>query len=91
MQLAKYRAALPQTGDRLFMTDGGLETTLIFHERVVLREGSRSATRSTAPITSDSHASSARLRNLRCARRGSPDRRPWSTGGMPSSRTAAPH
>ena len=30
--MSKYRHNLPQTRDRLFMTDGGLETTLIFHE-----------------------------------------------------------
>lgn len=29
---AKYRQRLPQTGSGLFMTDGGLETTLIFHD-----------------------------------------------------------
>lgn len=29
---AKYRDGLPQLGDRLFLTDGGIETTLIFHE-----------------------------------------------------------
>lgn len=29
---AKYRDHLPQLDDRLFLTDGGLETTLIFHE-----------------------------------------------------------
>lgn len=29
---AKYRQRLPQTGSSLFMTDGGLETTLIFHD-----------------------------------------------------------
>lgn len=29
---AKYRQRLPQTGSKLFMTDGGLETTLIFHD-----------------------------------------------------------
>ena len=28
----KYRHRLPQLEDRLFLTDGGLETTLIFHE-----------------------------------------------------------
>ncbi len=27
-----YRKALPQLGDDLFLTDGGIETTLIFHE-----------------------------------------------------------
>jgi homocysteine S-methyltransferase len=26
-----HRASLPQLGDGLFLTDGGLETTLIFH------------------------------------------------------------
>jgi homocysteine S-methyltransferase len=31
-----YRKALPQLHDRLFMTDGGLETTLIFHDGVDL-------------------------------------------------------
>jgi S-methylmethionine-dependent homocysteine/selenocysteine methylase len=28
----KYRAHLPQLGDDLFLTDGGIETVLIFHE-----------------------------------------------------------
>ena len=28
----RYRHELPQLGDRLFLTDGGLETTLIFEE-----------------------------------------------------------
>ena len=32
MTLARYRHALPQLGDKLFLTDGGLETTLIFHQ-----------------------------------------------------------
>jgi S-methylmethionine-dependent homocysteine/selenocysteine methylase len=30
--IAKYRARLPQLEESLFLTDGGLETTLIFHE-----------------------------------------------------------
>ncbi|HUO82121.1 MAG TPA: homocysteine S-methyltransferase family protein [Gammaproteobacteria bacterium] len=30
--MARYRHALPQLGDNLFLTDGGIETTLIFHE-----------------------------------------------------------
>jgi homocysteine S-methyltransferase len=30
--MAKYRSALPQLGDDLFLTDGGIETTLIFLE-----------------------------------------------------------
>jgi homocysteine S-methyltransferase len=34
--MSKYRRHLPQLGDRLFLTDGGLETTLIFHERLDL-------------------------------------------------------
>ena len=29
--MSKYRNELPQLGDQLFMTDGGLESTLIFH------------------------------------------------------------
>ena len=29
---AKYRARLPQLSEQLFLTDGGMETTLIFHE-----------------------------------------------------------
>ena len=36
--LSKYRDALPQLGNGLFLTDGGLETTLIFHEGVDLPE-----------------------------------------------------
>ena len=34
--MSKYRQRLPQLGDELFLTDGGLETTLIFHEAVAL-------------------------------------------------------
>ena len=34
--MTKYRERLPQLGDRLFMTDGGLETTLIFHNGIDL-------------------------------------------------------
>jgi homocysteine S-methyltransferase len=34
--MSKYRKALPQLGQRLFLTDGGLETTLIFHQRMDL-------------------------------------------------------
>lgn len=30
--MARYRSDLPLIGDELFLTDGGLETTLIFHE-----------------------------------------------------------
>ena len=32
MTSPKYRHALPQLADKLFLTDGGIETTLIFHE-----------------------------------------------------------
>jgi homocysteine S-methyltransferase len=38
MRVAKYREGLPQLGDRKFLTDGGLETTLIFLQGVDLRE-----------------------------------------------------
>ena len=34
--MAKYRRHLPQLKDRLFLTDGGLETTLVFHEQIDL-------------------------------------------------------
>ena len=30
--MPRYRNALPQLGDATFLTDGGLETTLVFHE-----------------------------------------------------------
>ena len=30
--MSKYRNALPQLNGELFLTDGGIETTLIFHE-----------------------------------------------------------
>lgn len=34
--MSKYRNRLPQLTDRLFMTDGGLETTLIYHDGIPL-------------------------------------------------------
>ena len=34
--MARYRDALPQLGGDLFLTDGGIETTLIFHEGLEL-------------------------------------------------------
>lgn len=34
--MSLYRHQLPQLGEQLFLTDGGLETTLIFHEGVEL-------------------------------------------------------
>jgi S-methylmethionine-dependent homocysteine/selenocysteine methylase len=30
--MARYRRHLPQLGDKIFLTDGGIETTLIFHD-----------------------------------------------------------
>ena len=33
---AKYRQALPQMGETLFLSDGGMETTLIFHQGIEL-------------------------------------------------------
>jgi S-methylmethionine-dependent homocysteine/selenocysteine methylase len=36
MMRAKYRYALPQTGDEIFLTDGGIETTLIFLDGIEL-------------------------------------------------------
>lgn len=34
--MPKYRENLPQLNGKMFLTDGGLETTLIFHERIDL-------------------------------------------------------
>ena len=34
--MSKYRKRLPQLGDDLFLTDSGLETTLIFHDGLAL-------------------------------------------------------
>lgn len=34
--MPRYRYSLPQTKDRLFITDGGLETTLVFHDKMEL-------------------------------------------------------
>ena len=34
--MSKYRGALPQLGNSLFMTDGGPETTLIYHDGIEL-------------------------------------------------------
>ncbi len=36
MTQAKYRHALPQLGDEIFLTDGGLETTLVFLDGIDL-------------------------------------------------------
>jgi homocysteine S-methyltransferase len=36
MTMSKYRTGLPQMGGKLFLTDGGLETTLIFHQGMEL-------------------------------------------------------
>jgi S-methylmethionine-dependent homocysteine/selenocysteine methylase len=36
MTMAKYRSRLPQLGGGLFLSDGGIETTLIFHEKLEL-------------------------------------------------------
>ena len=34
--MPNYRHSLPQTGGALFVTDGGLETTLVFHDKMEL-------------------------------------------------------
>jgi S-methylmethionine-dependent homocysteine/selenocysteine methylase len=34
--MAKYRHQLPQISDRIFLTDGGMETTLVFHDGIDL-------------------------------------------------------
>ena len=34
--MSQYRNALPQLADRPFITDGGLETTLVYHENIEL-------------------------------------------------------
>ena len=34
--MSKYRTSLPQLSNRLYLTDGGIETTLIFHEGLEL-------------------------------------------------------
>ena len=36
--MSKYRQDLPQLGDKFFLTDGGMETTLIFHQGFNLPE-----------------------------------------------------
>jgi hypothetical protein len=36
--MPRYRDALPQLGNELFVTDGGLETTLVFHDGMDLPE-----------------------------------------------------
>ena len=35
--MTQYRHALPQLGNTIFATDGGLETTLIYHHGIALR------------------------------------------------------
>ena len=34
--MPKYRKKLPQLSDQVFLTDGGIETALIFHENLEL-------------------------------------------------------
>ena len=34
--IPRYRNALPQLGNKLFLTDGGLETTLVFIDKIDL-------------------------------------------------------
>ena len=36
--MSNYRHNLPQLGNKLFVTDGGMETTLIFHQGLNLPE-----------------------------------------------------
>ena len=36
MTTRDHRARLPQLADRVFLTDGGIETTLIHHQRIDL-------------------------------------------------------
>ena len=36
--MSQYRAGLPQLTDRVFLTDGGIETSLIFHDGLELPE-----------------------------------------------------
>ena len=36
--MARYRNSLPQMSGSLFLTDGGIETTLIFHDGLTLRD-----------------------------------------------------
>ena len=58
VQHGKYRGRLPQLDGGLFLTDGGLETTLIFHEgfelpmfAASLCSRASAAARLCAPIT----------------------------------------
>lgn len=34
--MTNYRKSLPQLGQQLFLTDGGMETTMIFHKHIDL-------------------------------------------------------
>ncbi len=34
--MSQHRKELPQLGNNMFLTDGGLETTLVFHEQLPL-------------------------------------------------------
>lgn len=54
--MKSYRESLPQLGQRLFLTDGGVETTMIFHEGIDLPEFA------TFVLLADDHGTSM-LRN----------------------------
>jgi hypothetical protein len=38
MRVSHHHAPLPQLNDRIFITDGGLETRLLFHNQIDLPE-----------------------------------------------------
>ena len=70
--MASYRHSLPQLSGQLFLTDGGLETTLVFHEKIELPyfaafdlmtsiEGRASAARVFSPLSADRAGERRRL------------------------------
>ena len=69
--MARYRERLPQLAGELFLTDGGIETTLIFHEGLEL------------PFSRHSICSSIRSAKRRWANISAATRR--SRGNIPSA------
>jgi hypothetical protein len=47
--MSKYRRSLPQSHDAIFITDGGLETTLIYSEEFLIGDPAGASHNSLMP------------------------------------------
>ena len=95
--MAKYRNKLPQLADRLFLTDGGIETTLIFLDGLELPyfaafdllktdEGRARAHATISRATSRSRSRTAPASSWK-ARPGAPTRTGATSSAIPPPRS----